>query len=64
MLDDDTCDCKSTLNAGHAMCGSSWNQTYAQPDGAYLRYGVDTLNDGGCRGPVPERTLELFYRLK
>ena len=64
MLDDDTCDCKSTLNAGHAMCGSSWNQQYAQPDGAYLRYGVDTLNDGGCRGPVPERTLELFYRLK
>lgn len=64
MLDDDTCDCKSTLNAGHAMCGSSWNQTYAQPDGAYLRYGVDTLNDGSCRGPVPERTLELYYRLK
>lgn len=64
MLDDDTCDCKSTLNAGHAMCGAGWNQTYAQPDGAYLRYGVDTLNDGGCRGPVPERILELFYRLK
>ena len=65
MLDDDTCDCYSTLNAGHAMCGGSgWNQDYAQPDGAYLRYGVDTLNDGGCRGPLPERTLELFYRLK
>jgi hypothetical protein len=64
LLDDDTCDCKSTLNAGHAMCGGGWNQTYAQPDGAYLRYGVDTLNDGGCRGPVPERTLELYYRLK
>ena len=64
LLDDDTCDCVSTLNAGHAMCGAGWNQTYAQPDGAYLRYGVDTLNDGGCRGPLPERTLELFYRLK
>jgi hypothetical protein len=64
MLDDDTCDCKSTLNAGHAMCGATWNPIYAQPDGAYLRYGVDTLNDGGCRGPVPERTLELYYRLK
>lgn len=64
LLDDDTCDCKSTLNAGHAMCGSGWNQTYAQPDGAYLRYGVDILNDNGCRGPVPENTLELFYRLK
>ena len=65
LLDDDSCDCVSTLNAGHAMCGGSgWSQTYAQPDGAYLRYGVDTLNDGGCRGPVPERTLELFYRIK
>jgi hypothetical protein len=65
LLDDDSCDCISTLNAGHAMCGGSgWNQQYAQPDGAYLRYGVDTLNDGGCRGPVPERTLELYYRLK
>lgn len=65
MLDDDTCDCYSTLNAGHAMCGSSgWNQTYAQPDGAYLRYGVDTLNDGGCLGPLPTRQLELYYRIK
>ena len=64
LLDDDGCDCYSTLNAGHAMCGGSWNQTYAQPDGAYLRYGVDLLNDNGCKGPVPERSLELFYRLK
>jgi len=64
LLDDDGCDCLSTLNAGHAMCGGSWNQQYAQPDGAYLRYGVDTLNDGGCLGPLPERTLELYYRLK
>lgn len=64
MLDDDTCDCYSTLNAGHAMCGSGWNQTYAQPDGAHLRYGVDSLYDPGCQGPVPERKLELFYRVK
>jgi hypothetical protein len=64
LLDDDGCDCQSTLNAGHAMCGGSWVQQYAQPDGAYLRYGVDTLNDGGCLGPLPERTLELYYRLK
>lgn len=62
LLDDDTCDCKSTLNAGHAMCGSGWNQTYAQPEGAEWRYGVDTLNDGGCLGPIPTRKLELFFR--
>jgi hypothetical protein len=65
LLDDDTCDCVSTLSAGHAMCGGSgWNQQYAQPAGAYLRYGVDTLNDGGCLGPVPTRQLELYYRIK
>jgi len=64
LLDDDTCDCKSTLNAGHAMCGGSWNQTYAQPAGAEYRYGVDTLNDGGCLGPLPTRKLEMFYREK
>jgi hypothetical protein len=65
LLDDDTCDCYSTLNAGHAMCGGSgWDQNYAQPAGAYLRYGVDTLNDGGCLGPLPSRRLELFYRIK
>ena len=65
LLDDDTCDCYSTLNAGHAMCGTSgWSQDYAQPAGAYLRYGVDTLNDGGCLGPIPSRRLELFYRIK
>ena len=65
LLDDDTCDCYSSLNAGHAMCGSSgWNQTYAQPDGAYLRYGVDLLYDAGCQGPLPTNSLELFYRIK
>lgn len=64
LLDDDTCDCKSTLNAGHAMCGGGWNQTYAQPDDAEWRYGVDTLNDGGCLGPIPTRKLELFFRTK
>ena len=65
LLDDDACDCTSTLSAGHAMCGGSgWDQTYAQPAGAYLRYGVDTLNDGGCLGPIPTRRLELFYRIK
>lgn len=64
LLDDDTCDCKSTLNAGHAMCGGGWNQTYAQPAGAEYRYGVDTLNDGGCLGPIPTRKLELFFRTK
>lgn len=65
LLDDDTCDCNSTLNAGHAMCGSSgWDQTYAQPYNAYLRYGVDILAGGGCNGPLPTNSLELYFREK
>lgn len=65
LLDDDTCDCNSTLNAGHAMCGGSgWEQTYAQPYNAYLRYGVDVLPGGGCNGPLPTNSLELYFREK
>jgi hypothetical protein len=29
-----------------------------------LIFGYDTLNDGGCLGPIPTRRLELFYRIK
>jgi hypothetical protein len=65
MLDDDTCDCESSLNAGHAMCGTtSWEQTYAQPFSAYLRYGVDVLNGAGCNGPLSINSLELYFREK
>ena len=65
MLDDDTCDCNSTINAGHAMCGGSgWIQDYAQPYNAYLRYGVDILPGGGCNGPLPMNSLELYFREK
>jgi hypothetical protein len=65
LLDDDTCDCNSTINAGHAMCGGSgWDQTYAQPYNAYLRYGVDVLAGGGCNGPLPMNSLELYFREK
>ena len=65
MLDDDTCDCFSTLSAGHGMCGAGFNSQYAQPtEGAENRFGVDTLYDPGCQGPTPERKLELFFRIK
>jgi hypothetical protein len=65
MLDDDTCDCESSLNAGHAMCGTTgWEQTYAQPFNAYLRYGVDVLNGAGCNGPLSINSLELYFREK
>lgn len=65
LLDDDTCDCNSTINAGHAMCGGSgWTQDYAQPYNAYLRYGVDVLPGGGCNGPLPINSLEIYFREK
>lgn len=65
LLDDDTCDCESSLNAGHAICGTTgWSQDYAQPYNAYLRYGVDVLNGAGCNGPLPTNTLELYFREK
>ena len=65
MLDDDNCDCYSTLSAGHGMCGAGFNSTYAQPtEGAENRFGVDALYDPGCQGPTPERKLELFFRIK
>jgi hypothetical protein len=65
LLDDDTCDCESSLNAGHAMCGTTgWTQDYAQPFNAYLRYGVDVLNGFGCNGPLPTNSLELYFREK
>lgn len=65
MLDDDNCDCYSTLSAGHGMCGAGFNSQYAQPiEGAENRFGVDALYDPGCQGPTPERKLELFFRIK
>lgn len=65
MLDDDNCDCYSTLSAGHGMCGAGFNSRYAQPtEGAENRFGVDALYDPGCQGPTPERKLELFFRIK
>ena len=58
MLDDDNCDCYTTLSMGHKMCGTS--------AGSYgpsaTRYGVDTLYDTLCQTPDPKHGLALYFR--
>lgn len=58
LMDDDNCDCMSTLSGGHGMCGASWSASYSTE----FSYGADMLNDGACRGPVTTTGLQLFYR--
>jgi len=71
MLDDDACDCHSTLSMGHAMCGSGCNQQYGN---CQIKGGVDKLSDraetGGegsgssCTGPATDHGLTLYFRQK
>lgn len=58
LLDDDNCDCYSTLNLGHGMCNDGHSSTYSKPN----VFGVDALFDNGCHGPVPTVGLTLYYR--
>ncbi|CAJ1395034.1 unnamed protein product [Effrenium voratum] len=68
MLDDDGCDCHSTLSMGHAMCGDSCNDHYGK---CKILGGVDKLSDraetGGegsgkvCTGPATDHGLTLYY---
>jgi hypothetical protein len=58
LLDDDNCDCQSTLSAGHGMCGATWSGAYSTE----FSHGADVLNGNGCTGPVPTVGLELYYR--
>ena len=61
MLDDDNCDCYTTLNAGHAMCYGGFNAAY----GTLNMYGVGRLNETGCdtsNGPSETNDLFLYYR--
>lgn len=59
ILDDDNCDCLSTLNAGPNMCNSSWDSRYG--NGSFA-YGVDVLNDTTCSSPDPAKKLFMYYR--
>ena len=60
ILDDDNCDCYTTLNAGHAMCYAGFSANY----GTEHEYGVGLLNENGCspsNGPSSDNSLFLFY---
>ena len=58
LLDDDNCDCLTSLNIGHGMCGATHSTSY----GPANQYGVDTLYDGGCQAPRPGIGLTLYFR--
>lgn len=58
LLDDDNCDCLSTLNLGHGMCGNGHSTKYSKAK----VFGVDKLHDPGCQGPSPENGLSLYFR--
>ena len=58
LLDDDNCDCYSTLSMGHGMCHDGFSTLYG-PSG---RFGVDLLYDMHCQTPDPKRGLALYFR--
>ena len=60
LLDDDYCDCHSTLSLGHGMCLSNHNPVYSDVNS----FGVDALYDPGCHGPRSGIGLTLYVRRK
>lgn len=68
MLDDDGCDCHSTLSMGHSMCGDGCSNTYGN---CMITGGVDKLSDthvtgtegsgSACTGPATDYGLTLYY---
>jgi len=57
ILDDDNCDCLSTLSMGSGMCLASQDTRY----GPEREFGVDNLNDPGCDTPKPTNSLSLYF---
>ena len=60
LLDDDNCDCLSSLNLGHGMCLAGHSTSHSKEN----VFGVDALYDSGCHGPVPTIGLTLYYRAR
>ena len=57
LLDDNNCDCWSTLSLGHGMCH---NSAYSNVDS----FGADTLYEPVCNSPRPGIGLTLYVRRK
>ena len=60
LLDDDNCDCLSSLSLGHGMCGAGHDPSYSN----VTSYGVEALYDPGCHGPRLGIGLTLYVRKK
>ena len=60
LLDDNNCDCDSTLNLGHGMCFAGHSKHYSKAN----VFGVDALYDSGCHGPVSTTGLTLYFRAR
>eukprot|EP00050_Salpingoeca_kvevrii_P020935 m.104312 g.104312 ORF g.104312 m.104312 type:complete len:353 (-) comp9099_c0_seq2:133-1191(-) len=58
IVDDDGCDCITSLSMGHGICGDSHDNAYAQTG----VYGVDQLYDPACQAPVTSNGLTLYFR--
>ncbi len=58
LLDDDNCDCYSSLSMGHGMCLATFSTSY----GSFGRFGVDLLYDSYCNTPDPKHGLSLYFR--
>ena len=56
LLDDDGCDCWSSLNIGHGMCFGGHSTNF----GPVGQYGVDSLYDPACQVPRAGVGLILF----
>lgn len=56
MLDDDHCDCWTTLQMGHSMCNGG------QSNGRDNILGVDNLYDPGCNYPENGKSLYIYFK--
>ena len=57
LLDDDNCDCLSTLSLGSGMCSGGQSTSY----GPEREFGVDNLDDPWCETPKPTKSVSLYY---
>ena len=58
MIDDDNCDCFTSLSLGHGMCYATFKTQF----GPANRYGVDLLYDDYCQTVSPDNGLTLYFR--
>ncbi|XP_038066256.1 uncharacterized protein LOC119736282 [Patiria miniata] len=57
-IDDDNCDCYTSLSLGHGMCLQGHDTAYG-PENVF---GVDLLYDSYCQAPIPSNSLLLYFR--